>query len=159
MKTKEVKLRDLKKITALEEEVFIENAFRADLIGKLIENNLYFLKLEIGKIRKNLLGFIIVIKDRDDRANIINFLIKSKFQNKGYGSYLLQKTIEKVKEDNYPLLGEFEFRHYPSPRQYKRKETYRDISISIDSDVAEKLFTFSENSGPRRRCCELKQLL
>ena len=97
MKAKEVKLRDLKKITALEEEVFIENAFRADLIGKLIENNLYFLKLEIGKIRKNLLGFIIVIKDRDDRANIINFLIKSKFQNKGYGSYLLQKTIEKVK--------------------------------------------------------------
>ena len=97
MKAKEVKLRDLKKITALEEEVFIENAFRTDLIGKLIKNNLYFLKLEIGKIRKNLLGFIIVIKDRDDRANIINFLIKSKFQNRGYGSYLLQKTIEKVK--------------------------------------------------------------
>ena len=97
MKTKEVKLRDLKKIAALEEEVFIENAFRTDLIVKLIKNNLYFLKLEIGKIRKNLLGFIIVIKDRDDRANIINFLIKSKFQNRGYGSYLLQKTIEKVK--------------------------------------------------------------
>jgi hypothetical protein len=59
----------------------------------------------------------------------------------------LDKTIEKVTEDNYPLLGEFEFRHYPSVRQYKRGEMYRDVSIPIYSRTAEKLFSFSEKSG------------
>jgi hypothetical protein len=59
----------------------------------------------------------------------------------------LKKTIEKVVEDNYPLLGEFEFRHYPSPHQYKRGAMHRDVTIPINSNVAEKLFSFSEKSG------------
>lgn len=59
----------------------------------------------------------------------------------------LEKTIEKVAEDNYPLLGEFEFRHYPSPRQYKRGEMHRDVTFPIDSDLGERLFSFSEQSG------------
>ena len=59
----------------------------------------------------------------------------------------LGKTIEKVVEDNYLLLGEFEFRHYPSCRQYKRGEMYRDVTIPIYSRVAQKLFSFSEKSG------------
>lgn len=59
----------------------------------------------------------------------------------------LEKTIEKVTKDNYPLLGEFEFRHYPSPPEYKRGETYRDVTVPIDSEAGEKLFAFSEKSG------------
>ena len=57
------------------------------------------------------------------------------------------KTISMVERDNYPLMGEFEFRHYMSPRQYKRRETYRDVTVPIDSDAGHQLFGFSQRSG------------
>ncbi len=98
MKIKNVNPRDLNKIVNLEQKIFKKNAFSKNLIEKLIQNNNFFLKLEIGKIRNQLIGFIIGIKDKKDRVNIINFLIKPKFQNKGYGSYLLQKAIDEVKK-------------------------------------------------------------
>jgi len=56
-------------------------------------------------------------------------------------------TIARVQADNYPLMGEFEFRHYMSPRQYKRGERYRDVSVPLDSSAGIKLFEFSERSG------------
>ena len=59
----------------------------------------------------------------------------------------IEKTISKVEEDNYPMMGEFEFRHYMSPRQYRRGETYRDVTIPIDSDAGHRLFKYSEQSG------------
>ncbi|MBI5198723.1 MAG: amidohydrolase family protein, partial [Nitrospirae bacterium] len=52
-----------------------------------------------------------------------------------------------VKEDGYPLMGEFEFRHYPSPRQYKRGEMFRDVEIPINGKVGQRLFAFSQESG------------
>lgn len=58
----------------------------------------------------------------------------------------MEETIYRVEEENYPLMGEFEFRHYMSPRQYKRDETYRDVTIPIDSDAGHQLFKFSERS-------------
>ena len=97
MEIKEVNIRDLRKIVSLEQKIFKKNAFSKNLIKKLILNNLLFLKLEISKIRKELAGFIIVVKNGKDKVNIINFLIKPKYQNKGYGSYLLQETIKKIK--------------------------------------------------------------
>ena len=96
MEIKKAISTDLKKIASLEQRIFKKNAFSKELIEKLIDNNTFFLKLETGKIKKELIGFIIVINDGKDRANIVNFLIKPKFQNKGYGSYLLQETIDKV---------------------------------------------------------------
>ena len=57
------------------------------------------------------------------------------------------KTISKVEHDNYPMMGEFEFRHYMSPRQYRRGETYRDVTIPIDSEAGHRLFRFSDQSG------------
>ncbi|MFX0106401.1 MAG: GNAT family N-acetyltransferase [Candidatus Hodarchaeota archaeon] len=97
MEIKKVDSRDLKKIVNLEQKIFKNNAFSEDLIEKLMKNNVFFLKLEIGKVKRQIIGFIIGIKDQKDRINIINFLIKPKFQNKGYGSYLLQKALEKAK--------------------------------------------------------------
>lgn len=44
------------------------------------------------------------------------------------------------------LLGEYEFRHYPSPREYKRGED-RDGSFPIDGPLGHRLFAFSEKSG------------
>jgi ribosomal protein S18 acetylase RimI-like enzyme len=98
MEIKKVDSRDLKKIVKLEQKSFKKNAFSKELIEKLIQNNVFFLKLEIGKNRKQIIGLIIGIKDKKDRVNIINFLIKPKFQNKGYGSYLLQETINRIKK-------------------------------------------------------------
>jgi hypothetical protein len=59
----------------------------------------------------------------------------------------VEETISKVEKHDYPLMGEFEFRHYMSPRQYKRGEAYRDVTVPIDSDAAHRLFKFSERTG------------
>jgi len=45
------------------------------------------------------------------------------------------------------LLGEYEFRHYPSPRQVKRKELDRDVDIPINGPVGHRLFSISEKTG------------
>lgn len=97
MKIKDVDLKDLRSISNLEHQIFKENAFSLQLIKKLIQHNTLFLKLVYCKIRKELIGSIVVIKDREDQANIINFLIHPHFQNKGYGSLLLQETIQRIK--------------------------------------------------------------
>ena len=59
----------------------------------------------------------------------------------------LTATIQKAGEDRYPLLGEFEFRHYMSPRQYERGQTYRDITIPVNSPVGVRLFAYAATSG------------
>ena len=45
------------------------------------------------------------------------------------------------------LLGEFEMRHYPSPRQVKRGELDRDVNIPIDGPTGHRLFALSEKLG------------
>lgn len=45
------------------------------------------------------------------------------------------------------LFGEYEFRHYPSPRQVKRGETDRDVNVPIDGPVGQQLFSISEKTG------------
>lgn len=55
--------------------------------------------------------------------------------------------FRRVVEDGYPLMGEFEFRHYMSPPEFKRGEKYRDVDIPIDSPPGHRLFKFSEETG------------
>ena len=97
MNVKNVESGDLKKLMALEQEIFKENAFSKELMEKLITKSALFLKLEDEKTKNTLIGFIIVIKDRVDRANIINYLIDLRFQNNGFGTLLLRNTIERLK--------------------------------------------------------------
>jgi ribosomal-protein-alanine N-acetyltransferase len=94
------KLKDLNKITLLEETIFKENAFTKTLLKQLILRSFLFLKLEKGLIKKNLIGFIIILKDKRHRANLINFLIDSQYQRKGYGSYLLKNALRKLKKQS-----------------------------------------------------------
>lgn len=56
-------------------------------------------------------------------------------------------TKERVANDGYPLMGEYEFRHYPSPDQIQRGNTERDEDFPIDSPAAHELFRFSAESG------------
>lgn len=100
MKIKQVSSKDSNEISLLEKMVFNKNAFSKDLIKKLIRKSTFFLKLEKNKIRKEIIGFVIVVKDRRDRANLINFLINPKYHKKGYGSRLLYNTVQKIKELN-----------------------------------------------------------
>ena len=98
--------KDFKKVMDLEREIFKGNAFSNDLMDKFFqyskeERNTLFLKLEKSTTKKELIGFIIIIKDRIDRVNIVNFLINPRFQNKGYGSLLLKTAIDKIK-----IMGE-----------------------------------------------------
>ncbi|MFX1315619.1 MAG: GNAT family N-acetyltransferase [Promethearchaeota archaeon] len=97
MEIKNVNSGDLRKILNLEKKIFKEDAFSKQLIENLFRQKILFLKIEDGKIKKVLVGFIMVIRDREDRANIISLVIHPRFQSKGYGSFLLQKTIERIK--------------------------------------------------------------
>ena len=45
------------------------------------------------------------------------------------------------------LLGEFEFRHYPSPRQVNRGEMDRDVRVPIDGPTGHCVFSLSEKMG------------
>jgi ribosomal-protein-alanine acetyltransferase len=100
MTIKTVSLKDLNEIFKLEDVVFTQNAFSRDLIKKLIKKNTYFFKLEENENEDQIIGFIIVIQDQPERANIINFLINPQYQNKGYGKTLFQSTLQKIKELN-----------------------------------------------------------
>jgi hypothetical protein len=59
----------------------------------------------------------------------------------------LEETIKRARAEGYPLLGEFEFRHYPSPRQLKRNEFHRDVAIPIDGPLGHRLFAYAEQTG------------
>jgi hypothetical protein len=59
----------------------------------------------------------------------------------------LVQTKKHVLSDKYPLMGEFEFRHYPSPRQYRRGEMSRDVTIPIDGELGHELFAFADQTG------------
>lgn len=45
------------------------------------------------------------------------------------------------------LLGEFEFRHHPSPRQAKRGEMNRDVHVPIDGPTGHRVFSLSQKTG------------
>ncbi|MGC2165053.1 MAG: amidohydrolase family protein [Gallionella sp.] len=45
------------------------------------------------------------------------------------------------------LLGEYEFRHYPSPRQAKRGDMDRDARVPIDGPIGQRVFSISEKTG------------
>ena len=52
-----------------------------------------------------------------------------------------------AKNEPLLLLGEYEMRHYPSPRQVKRGELDRDVDVAIDGPTGHKLFALSERLG------------
>ncbi len=52
-----------------------------------------------------------------------------------------------AREKKIILFGEFEFRHYPSPRQAKRGEMDRDVYVPIDGPTGHRVFSLSEKTG------------
>jgi hypothetical protein len=56
-------------------------------------------------------------------------------------------TKERIVKDGYPMMGEYEFRHYPSPDELQRGRTDRDEHLQLDSPAGHLLFAFSAESG------------
>ena len=104
MKVKKVRMKDLRKLVNLEKKVFKENAFSRQLMKKLIQRNFIFYKIETEGFFKKLIGFVIIVKERKDRANLINFLINPKHQGKGYGSLILGKALELIKSNSNKII-------------------------------------------------------
>lgn len=59
----------------------------------------------------------------------------------------LQAQEAAARGGEWALLGEYEFRHYPSPRQVKRGADDRDVTIPLDGPVGHRLFAISESTG------------
>lgn len=59
----------------------------------------------------------------------------------------LDAQEEAARKRKIMLFGEFEFRHYPSPRQVKRGRLDRDVRIPIDSQTGHRVFSMSERTG------------
>lgn len=57
------------------------------------------------------------------------------------------QTEEHVRSGQYPIMGEFEFRHYMSAHQCKQNRLDRDIDIPLDSPNGHRLFKLSEETG------------
>lgn len=53
----------------------------------------------------------------------------------------------KARDGAYLLLGEFEFRHYASPRQVQRGQFGRDITVPIDGPIGHRVFSLSAQLG------------
>ena len=89
-------LSDLNKIYKIEKKIFKSDSFSRKFLQNLIISNSLFLKLVISKKVEDIIGYVILIKDDEHRFNLINFIIRKKYQNKGYGSLLMQKTLNIV---------------------------------------------------------------
>lgn len=59
----------------------------------------------------------------------------------------IRQTEEQVRTGNYPIMGEFEFRHYLSGSECRQGRTDRDIDIPVDSENGERLFRLSAETG------------
>ena len=91
-----VSIKDLDEIYNLERKSFKKDSFSKEIILNLILNNTYFFKLINDEFSNIIIGFIIIIQDREDRVNLINFLIKKGDRKRGYGRCLLRYTLKKV---------------------------------------------------------------
>jgi len=58
-----------------------------------------------------------------------------------------QTSRERIVKDGYPMMGEYEFRHYPSPDQIQRGRMDRDEHLALDSPAGHLLFQFSAETG------------
>ena len=103
MKVKPVKYEDLGEIYKMELETFDQSSFSKELFEKLLNLHLLFLKLEKEDSPKNIIGFLIMIRDKRDRANLINLVIDPDYRNRGWGSFLLEQALERITTD-YPKI-------------------------------------------------------
>ncbi|NQV82691.1 MAG: amidohydrolase family protein [Rhodospirillales bacterium] len=65
---------------------------------------------------------------------------------KGKDSFVSQ-TEDHVQSGQYPIMGEFDFRHYMSSSQCKNLRTDRNTDIALDGDNGRRIFELSSETG------------
>lgn len=64
----------------------------------------------------------------------------------GKDSFIGQ-TEQHVRGGQYPIMGEFEFRHYMSSQQCRQNRFDRDVKVPIDGANGHRLFKLAEETG------------
>lgn len=59
----------------------------------------------------------------------------------------VEAVITEIRSGKYFFMGEFEFRHYASPNQWRAGRMDRDVTVPLDHPAAYALFQFSQESG------------
>ncbi len=65
---------------------------------------------------------------------------------KGKDDFISQ-TEDQVRSGQYPIMAEYDFRHYMSGSQCKKGKTDRDSDIPLDGDNGQRLFRLSAETG------------
>ena len=65
----------------------------------------------------------------------------------GGGDGFIAEAETQVRSGDYPIMGEFEFRHYMSARQCKKNRTERDVTVPMDGPNGHRLFRLSSQTG------------
>lgn len=69
-------------------------------------------------------------------------------QNKGGRPQdFIDQTEQQVRSGVYPIMGEFEFRHYMSNDQCRRGKTDRNVFVPVDGPNGNRLFRLSQETG------------
>ncbi|MBG0775840.1 MAG: amidohydrolase family protein [Desulfovibrionaceae bacterium] len=59
----------------------------------------------------------------------------------------IDQTEVQARSGDYPILAEFEFRHYQSSQQCKKGRTDRDVNQPLDGANGQRLFALSQETG------------
>lgn len=59
----------------------------------------------------------------------------------------VEQTVEHVRGGDYPIMGEFDFRHYLSQHQCRKGQTERDCDVPITSPNGHRIFSLSQATG------------
>ena len=60
---------------------------------------------------------------------------------------MLEDNETRLLQEGHPIMGEFEIRHYPSPRELRRSGQDRDVDVPIDGAVGHRLFQAARKTG------------
>lgn len=68
-------------------------------------------------------------------------------QRGGAAKHFIDQTEVQVHGGEYPIMGEFEFRHYMSSSQCRSGKSHRDVSVPLISKNGHRLFALSQETG------------
>jgi len=68
-------------------------------------------------------------------------------QKGGAPKHFIDQTEVQVRSGDYPIMGEFDFRHYLSGHQCKSGHTNRDSDIPLNGENGHRLFKLSQETG------------
>lgn len=65
----------------------------------------------------------------------------------GRAKDFIDQTETQARSGDYPILAEFEFRHYMSSSQCRRNRTDRSVDLPLDGENGRRLFALSQETG------------